>query len=154
MSLAQPPGLYRQREQTATKRLDSLGDRAGDTPGSQQSLVFSAQPWAFPLHICMGLFCREKGERFASAQGCYPRNIWEFSISALLSLPCSCIVTGDVKGQVKFYDGQLQLLACYSHSKVGPIQSISFSKTPLDPPGVSPACPTSCTGSSQPFVAR
>ncbi|NWX11723.1 CF251 protein, partial [Aegotheles bennettii] len=47
----------------------------------------------------------------------------------------SCIVTGDVKGQVKFYDGQLQLLTCYSHSKVGPIRSISFSQTPPDPPG-------------------
>ncbi|NXA17425.1 CF251 protein, partial [Ibidorhyncha struthersii] len=63
----------------------------------------------------------------------------------------SCIVTGDVKGQVKFYDGQLQLLACYSHSEVGPIRSISFSKTPPDPPGASPACSTSCTASSQPF---
>uniref|UniRef100_A0A8C0VSS0 Cilia- and flagella-associated protein 251 n=1 Tax=Cyanistes caeruleus TaxID=156563 RepID=A0A8C0VSS0_CYACU len=39
----------------------------------------------------------------------------------------SCIVTGDVKGQVKFYDGQLWLLTIYSHEKVGPIQSISFS---------------------------
>ncbi|XP_019328813.1 PREDICTED: WD repeat-containing protein 66 [Aptenodytes forsteri] len=66
----------------------------------------------------------------------------------------SCIVTGDVKGQVKFYDGELQLLACYSHSKVGPIQSISFSKTTPEPPGASPACSTSCTASSQPFVAR
>ncbi|KFW65156.1 WD repeat-containing protein 66, partial [Pygoscelis adeliae] len=66
----------------------------------------------------------------------------------------SCIVTGDVKGQVKFYDGELQLLACYSHSKVGPIQSISFSKTPPEPPGASSACSTSCTASSQPFVAR
>ncbi|NWH49739.1 CF251 protein, partial [Fregata magnificens] len=65
----------------------------------------------------------------------------------------SCIVTGDVKGQVKFYNGELQLLACYSHSKVGPIRSISFSKTPPDPPGASPACSTSCTTSSQPFVA-
>ncbi|XP_009878650.1 PREDICTED: WD repeat-containing protein 66 [Charadrius vociferus] len=66
----------------------------------------------------------------------------------------SCIVTGDVKGRVKFFDGQLQLLACYSHSKVGPIRSISFSKTPPDPPGASPACSTSCTTSSQPFIAR
>ncbi|NWY53953.1 CF251 protein, partial [Chionis minor] len=63
----------------------------------------------------------------------------------------SCIVTGDVKGQVKFYDGQLQLLACYSHSKVGPIRSISFSKTPPDPPGASPTCSTSYTAISQPF---
>ncbi|KAM6193477.1 cilia- and flagella-associated protein 251 [Sarcoramphus papa] len=66
----------------------------------------------------------------------------------------SCIVTGDVKGQVKFYDGQLQLLTCYSHSKVGPIRSISFSKTPPDPPGTSPACSTSCIATSQPFFIR
>ncbi|NXS92617.1 CF251 protein, partial [Jacana jacana] len=66
----------------------------------------------------------------------------------------SCIVTGDVKGQVKFYNGQLQLLACYSHSKVGSIRSISFSKTPPDSPDASPACSTSSTASSQPFVAR
>ncbi|NWS51283.1 CF251 protein, partial [Chunga burmeisteri] len=62
----------------------------------------------------------------------------------------SCIVTGDVKGQVKFYDGQLRLLTCYSHSKVGPIRSIS-SKTPPDPPDASPACCISCIASSQPF---
>ncbi|KAM6050987.1 cilia- and flagella-associated protein 251 isoform 2-T2 [Theristicus caerulescens] len=66
----------------------------------------------------------------------------------------SCIVTGDVKGQVKFYNGELRLLTCYSHSQVGPIRSISFSKTPPDPPSASPACSTSCTSSSQPFVAR
>ncbi|KAM9219278.1 LOW QUALITY PROTEIN: cilia- and flagella-associated protein 251 [Leptosomus discolor] len=66
----------------------------------------------------------------------------------------SCIVTGDVKGQVKFYDGQLQLLTCYSHSKVGPIRSISFSKPPPDPPSASPACSTSCITSSQPFLTR
>ncbi|NXH46951.1 CF251 protein, partial [Dicaeum eximium] len=46
----------------------------------------------------------------------------------------SCIVTGDVKGQVKFYDGQLRLLTIYSHEKVGPIQSISFSTILRDPP--------------------
>uniref|UniRef100_A0A8C3J8A6 Cilia- and flagella-associated protein 251 n=1 Tax=Calidris pygmaea TaxID=425635 RepID=A0A8C3J8A6_9CHAR len=63
----------------------------------------------------------------------------------------SCIVTGDVKGQVKFYNGQLQFLTCYTHSEVGPIRSISFSKTP---PDVSSACSTSGTASSQPFVAR
>ncbi|NXR81380.1 CF251 protein, partial [Pycnonotus jocosus] len=57
----------------------------------------------------------------------------------------SCIVTGDVKGQVKFYDGQLQLVAIYSHDKVGPIQSISFSKILRDPPSALP-------GSSCPFL--
>ncbi|OPJ75032.1 WD repeat-containing protein 66 isoform B [Patagioenas fasciata monilis] len=63
----------------------------------------------------------------------------------------SCIVTGDVKGRVKFYNGQLQVLTCYHHGKVGPIRSISFSNTP---PGASPACSTSCITSSQPFVTR
>ncbi|XP_054248891.1 cilia- and flagella-associated protein 251 [Indicator indicator] len=59
------------------------------------------------------------------------------------------IVTGDVKGQVKFYNGQLQFLTCYSHSEVGPIQSISFSKTS---PDASSNCSTSM--SSQPFITR
>ncbi|NXH85729.1 CF251 protein, partial [Edolisoma coerulescens] len=45
----------------------------------------------------------------------------------------SCVVTGDVKGQVKFYDGQLRLLTIYSYDKVGPIQSISFSSILRDP---------------------
>ncbi|NXM38909.1 CF251 protein, partial [Gymnorhina tibicen] len=57
----------------------------------------------------------------------------------------SCVVTGDVKGQVKFYDGQLRLLTTYSHDKVGPIRSISFSTILRDPPGASP-------DSSQPFL--
>uniref|UniRef100_A0A8B9US50 Cilia- and flagella-associated protein 251 n=1 Tax=Anas zonorhyncha TaxID=75864 RepID=A0A8B9US50_9AVES len=55
------------------------------------------------------------------------------SITVLMVLE-SCIVTGDVKGRVKFYNGRLQLLACYSHSGVGPICSISFSKPPPEPP--------------------
>ncbi|XP_014730616.1 PREDICTED: WD repeat-containing protein 66 [Sturnus vulgaris] len=59
----------------------------------------------------------------------------------------SCIVTGDVEGQVKFYDGQLRLLTIYSHDKVGPIRSISFSTTLRDPPSAPP-------GSSQPFLTR
>ncbi|NXC80310.1 CF251 protein, partial [Cercotrichas coryphoeus] len=57
----------------------------------------------------------------------------------------SCIVTGDVLGQVKFYDGQLRLLTIYSHDKVGPIRSISFSTVLRDPPSTPP-------GSSQPFL--
>ncbi|NWS13356.1 CF251 protein, partial [Pachyramphus minor] len=51
----------------------------------------------------------------------------------------SYIVTGDVKGQVKFYDGELLLLSIYSHSKVGPIRSLSFSTTLPDPPDAFPA---------------
>lgn len=72
----------------------------------------------------------------------------EFSHPVTLCfLPSSCIVTGDVRGQVKFYDGHLQLLACYEHSATAPIRSISFSKVPPDPPSAS------CT-SSPPFTAR
>ncbi|XP_066056080.1 cilia- and flagella-associated protein 251 [Chamaea fasciata] len=59
----------------------------------------------------------------------------------------SCIVTGDVKGQVKFYDGQLRLLTIYSHDEVGPIQSISFSTILRDPPSALP-------GSNCPFLTR
>ncbi|NXR09995.1 CF251 protein, partial [Semnornis frantzii] len=56
----------------------------------------------------------------------------------------SCIVTGDVKGQVKFYNGQLQLLTCYGYSEVGPIRSISFSKTSFD---ASPTCSSDSSNS-------
>ncbi|NWS96549.1 CF251 protein, partial [Mionectes macconnelli] len=58
----------------------------------------------------------------------------------------SCIVTGDAKGQVKFYDGELLLLSLYSHSKVGPIRSLSFSMALRDPPDAFPA-------RSRPFLA-
>ncbi|XP_071880756.1 cilia- and flagella-associated protein 251 isoform X1 [Anas platyrhynchos] len=70
------------------------------------------------------------------------------SITVLMVLE-SCIVTGDVKGRVKFYNGRLQLLACYSHSGVGPICSISFSKPPSEPPDAASAC---SSAGSQPFT--
>uniref|UniRef100_A0A8D2N932 Cilia- and flagella-associated protein 251 n=1 Tax=Zonotrichia albicollis TaxID=44394 RepID=A0A8D2N932_ZONAL len=63
----------------------------------------------------------------------------------VLQVSDSYIVTGDVNGQVKFYDGQLRLLTIYSHDKVGPIQSISFSTILRDVPG---ALPTSYSDSS------
>ncbi|XP_027545287.1 cilia- and flagella-associated protein 251 isoform X1 [Neopelma chrysocephalum] len=59
----------------------------------------------------------------------------------------SCIVTGDVKGRVKFFDGELLLLSLYSHSKVGRIRSLSFSTTLRDPPDAFP-------GRSRPFLTR
>ncbi|KAI6076169.1 Cilia- and flagella-associated protein 251 isoform X1 [Aix galericulata] len=70
------------------------------------------------------------------------------SITVLMVLE-SCIVTGDVKGRVKFYNGRLQLLACHSHSGMGPICSISFSKPPPEPPDASSAC---SSAGSQPFT--
>ncbi|XP_069475694.1 cilia- and flagella-associated protein 251 [Ambystoma mexicanum] len=42
-------------------------------------------------------------------------------------------VTGDDKGQIKFFDQQLQLTHWYGNLKMGPISSISFSKTPPAP---------------------
>ncbi|NWY38020.1 CF251 protein, partial [Sylvia atricapilla] len=60
----------------------------------------------------------------------------------------SCIIIGDVKGQVKFYDGQLRLLTIYSHDEVGPIQSISFSKILRDPPSALPGSNSSWSDSS------
>ncbi|NXA03971.1 CF251 protein, partial [Sapayoa aenigma] len=56
------------------------------------------------------------------------------SLTVLVVLE-SCIVTGDVKGHIKFYDGELLLLWFYSPSNVGPIRSLSFSTTLRDPPG-------------------
>ncbi|NWI95264.1 CF251 protein, partial [Pitta sordida] len=59
------------------------------------------------------------------------------SLTVLMVLE-SCLVTGDVKGNIKFYDGELLLLWSYSPSKVGPIRSLSFSTTLRDPPGAFP----------------
>ncbi|KAM8993162.1 cilia- and flagella-associated protein 251 [Ara ararauna] len=70
------------------------------------------------------------------------------SITVLMVLE-SFIVTGDVKGQIKFYNGRLQLLTCYSHSKVGSIRSISFCKPRPGPAGASSA---GSTAGSQPFT--
>ncbi|NXM65473.1 CF251 protein, partial [Serilophus lunatus] len=62
------------------------------------------------------------------------------SLTVLMVLE-RCIVTGDVKGHVKFYDGELLLLWFYSPSKVGPVRSLSFSTTLHDPPGAFPNRP-------------
>ncbi|NXD07311.1 CF251 protein, partial [Nothocercus nigrocapillus] len=69
----------------------------------------------------------------------------------VLTVSDSYFVTCDVKGDVKFYDGQLQLVNWYSHPHVGPIRSISFSKSP---PGAATDSAGSCTLGGQPFVVR
>ncbi|XP_054851852.1 cilia- and flagella-associated protein 251 [Eublepharis macularius] len=63
------------------------------------------------------------------------------------------IVTCDVKGHIKFYDGNLQLLHWYSQFKLGPIRSISFSKKPACPSNTS-QLPSSCTLTGQPLIVR
>ncbi|XP_060105340.1 cilia- and flagella-associated protein 251 [Heteronotia binoei] len=70
-----------------------------------------------------------------------------------LAIMDKTIVTCDVKGHIKFYDGSLQLLHWYSQFKLGPIRSISFSKTPVCPLNAS-QFPTSCTLSGQPLIIR
>ncbi|KAJ6656688.1 hypothetical protein lerEdw1_003575 [Lerista edwardsae] len=62
-------------------------------------------------------------------------------------------VTCDVRGHIKFYDGDLQLLHWYSQLKLGPIRSISFSKKPACPVDVSKYA-ASCTLSGLPFIVR
>uniref|UniRef100_A0A8C5RWL0 Cilia- and flagella-associated protein 251 n=1 Tax=Laticauda laticaudata TaxID=8630 RepID=A0A8C5RWL0_LATLA len=62
-------------------------------------------------------------------------------------------VTCDVKGHIKFYDGDLQLTHWYSQFKLGPIRSFSFSKTPASPEDVT-KYPESCTLSGKPFIVR
>nr|XP_025040576.1 cilia- and flagella-associated protein 251 isoform X1 [Pelodiscus sinensis] len=72
----------------------------------------------------------------------------------VLTASDSYFVTCDVKGHVKFYDGQLQLVNWYSHFKLGPIQSISFSKSPPRPSSNNSNYSSSCTINSQPFIIR
>uniref|UniRef100_A0A670YXN1 Cilia- and flagella-associated protein 251 n=1 Tax=Pseudonaja textilis TaxID=8673 RepID=A0A670YXN1_PSETE len=62
-------------------------------------------------------------------------------------------VTCDIKGHIKFYDGDLQLTHWYSQFKLGPIQSFSFSKKPASPEDVT-KYPESCTLSGKPFIVR
>ncbi|XP_045700250.1 cilia- and flagella-associated protein 251 [Phyllostomus hastatus] len=66
----------------------------------------------------------------------------------------SYIVTGDVKGNIKFYDHTLSLVSWQSHFKLSAIRSLSFSKTPATPPTEKSNYPTNCTLKSDLFVIR
>ncbi|XP_025018842.1 cilia- and flagella-associated protein 251 [Python bivittatus] len=71
----------------------------------------------------------------------------------VLAITDELFVTCDVRGHVKFYDGDLQLMHWYSQFKLGPIQSISFSKKPASPGDIT-KYPESCTLDGKPFVVR
>ncbi len=64
----------------------------------------------------------------------------------------SFIVTGDVNGHIKFYDGNLKLINVYNKFSLDPIRSISFSK---EKPSISDlAYQKDCTLDAKPFVMR
>ncbi|KAK7164882.1 hypothetical protein R3I94_003309 [Phoxinus phoxinus] len=70
----------------------------------------------------------------------------------VLTLTDSFIVTGDVNGQIKFYDGNLKLINFYNEFSMDPIRSISFSKE--KPSTSSLGYPKDCTLDAKPFVIR
>lgn len=64
----------------------------------------------------------------------------------------SFIVTGDVNGHIKFYDGDLKLINMYNKFSLDTIRSISFSK---EKPSISDlGYPKDCTLDAKPFVIR
>ncbi|XP_052413258.1 cilia- and flagella-associated protein 251-like [Carassius gibelio] len=70
----------------------------------------------------------------------------------VLTLIDSFIVTGDVNGHIKFYDGNLKLINVYNEFSLVPISSISFSK---EKPSISdPGYSKDCTLDAKPFVIR
>ncbi|XP_027269802.2 cilia- and flagella-associated protein 251 [Cricetulus griseus] len=66
----------------------------------------------------------------------------------------SYIVTGDIKGSIKFYDHNLAIVNWYSNFKLGAIRTLSFSKTPASSPTEKSNLPTDCTLSGDLFVIR
>ncbi|XP_016119496.1 WD repeat-containing protein 66-like, partial [Sinocyclocheilus grahami] len=70
----------------------------------------------------------------------------------VLTLIDSFIVTGDVNGHIKFYDGNLKLINVYNEFSLDPIRSISFSK---EKPSISDLrYPKDCTLDAKPFIIR
>ncbi|XP_047617790.1 cilia- and flagella-associated protein 251 [Phacochoerus africanus] len=66
----------------------------------------------------------------------------------------SYIVTGDIRGNIKFYDRTLSIVNWYSHFKLSCIRSLSFSKTPATPPTEDTNYPPDCTLKGDLFVVR
>nr|XP_008506256.1 PREDICTED: WD repeat-containing protein 66 isoform X1 [Equus przewalskii] len=66
----------------------------------------------------------------------------------------SYIVTGDIKGNIKFYDQTLSIVNWYSHFKLSSIRTLSFSKTPATPPTEKSSYLPDCTLKGDLFVVR
>ncbi|XP_062941343.1 cilia- and flagella-associated protein 251 [Cynocephalus volans] len=65
----------------------------------------------------------------------------------------SYIVTGDIKGNIKFYDHTLSIVNWYSHFKLNSIRTLSFSKTPATLTEKS-NFPPDCTLKGDLFIVR
>ncbi|XP_022453495.1 cilia- and flagella-associated protein 251 isoform X2 [Delphinapterus leucas] len=66
----------------------------------------------------------------------------------------SYIVTGDIRGNIKFYDHTLSIVNWYSHFKLSSIRSLSFSKTLATPPTENTNYPPDCTLKGDRFIVR
>lgn len=77
-----------------------------------------------------------------------------YSLTNCVLLPFSYIVTGDVKGNIKFYDRTLSILNWFSNFKLSSIRTLSFSKTPATPPTEKSNYPSDCTLKGDVFVVR
>ncbi|MBN3294386.1 CF251 protein, partial [Polypterus senegalus] len=71
----------------------------------------------------------------------------------VLTLCDSYIVTGDVKGHIKFYDEQLRLINWFSRFNLASIHSICFSTEPPNPQGKEDYL-KDCTISASQFIVR
>ncbi|OBS79111.1 hypothetical protein A6R68_18519 [Neotoma lepida] len=66
----------------------------------------------------------------------------------------SYIVTGDIKGNIKFYDHSLSIINWYCNFKLGAIRTLSFSKVPPSLPTEKSNFPIDCTLKGDLFVVR
>uniref|UniRef100_A0A8C5YNV0 Cilia- and flagella-associated protein 251 n=1 Tax=Marmota marmota marmota TaxID=9994 RepID=A0A8C5YNV0_MARMA len=64
------------------------------------------------------------------------------------------LVTGDIKGNIKFYDSTLSIVNWYSHFKLSPIRSLSFSNIPANPPTEESNFLPDCTLKGDFFIVR
>ncbi|XP_077015869.1 cilia- and flagella-associated protein 251 isoform X2 [Tamandua tetradactyla] len=66
----------------------------------------------------------------------------------------SYIVTGDIRGNIKFYDHTLSIVSWYSQFKLSTIRALSFSKTLPAPPTENSGFPPDCTLKGDSFIVR
>ncbi|KAI5166293.1 hypothetical protein MUG91_G44n138 [Manis pentadactyla] len=90
---------------------------------------------------------------FPSIKPCKLVHLQEEGITVLTTVD-RFIVTGDLKGNIKFYDHTLSIANWYSHFNLGSIRTLSFSKTPASPPTEKSNYPPDCTLKGDLFIVR